>query len=163
METQVVFLDEVLSAEAEWQAPTLTFLLCLPYLSLHCPHPIKICISDILQPPSLKFSKTGVKHAQCCLSLWLLHVGNWQFRNTQQLSVQVNCLSWTTTATIFKWSYWDLSNSYEQRTLPQGEATVSNVVFTRAVWPCLLFPRRVCYSRGQTGLEMMENITRTLW
>lgn len=159
METRVVFLEEVLSAEAEWQAPTLTSLLCLLYLSLHCPHPIKICISDIFQPPPPKLSKTAVKHAQCCPSLWL-RVGSCQFQNTQQLSVQVIGLNWATTATVFKWSYGDLSNGNEQRNIPQGEATASNVACTRAVQPCCLFQAHLGYSSGQAALETTENIIK---
>lgn len=63
---RVVFLDEALSAEAERQVPTPAFLPCLPYLSLHCPHPIKVRISDVSQPLPPKFSTTGAKQAQRC-------------------------------------------------------------------------------------------------
>lgn len=58
------------------------------------PIPSRYGFQTFFKPPPPKLSKTGVKHAQRCLSLWLLHVGNWKFQNAQQLSVQVNCLSW---------------------------------------------------------------------
>lgn len=59
-----------------WVTSTYTNFPAVPPVSLHCPHPIKISISDIFQPPPPELPKTGVRHARCCPSLGLLHIGN---------------------------------------------------------------------------------------
>jgi len=84
----------------------------------------------------------------------------WQCPTAQQLSVQVNCLSWATTATISKWSYGDLANSLEQRELPLGEATLWNAAFTGTIWP-FFFPHRNMLSQQAKSPETMENIPTT--
>lgn len=113
-----------------------------------------------LQPPPPKLPRTGGRQAQCCPSLWLLCAGCWQCPTAQQLSVQVNCLSWATTATISKWSYGDLANSLKQRELPLGEATLWNAAFTGTIWP-FFFPHRNMLSQQAKSPETMENIPTT--
>lgn len=118
-------------------------------------------------PASKPFQDRSKACWMLSLSLWLLHIGNRQFQNTQQLSVQVSWLNWTTSMTTFKQNYWDLSNSYEQRKLPQGEATASKVVLMRAVWPCLLFHTeyviladKQALRRWKTSLELWDDSSK---
>lgn len=129
-----------------WVTSTYTNFPAVPPVSLHCPHPIKISTSDIFQPLPAKPPKTGVRHAHCCLSLGLLHIGNRQIPSPEQLSVQVILPNWTTAATTSEKSCSDSSNSHETRWTSPGWSS-----------------SRVFYSSRETGLEMMENITRTLW
>lgn len=125
---------------------TYTNFPAVPPVILHCPHPIKISISDIFQPLPPKPPKTGVRHTHCCPSLGLLHIGNRQIPKPEQLSVQVILPNWTTAATTFERNCSDSSNSHETRRISRGWSS-----------------GRVFYSSRETGLEMMENITKTLW
>lgn len=80
-----------------WVTSTYTNFPAVPPVSLHCPHPIKINISDIFQPLPPKLPETGVRHAHCCPSLRLLCVRNRQIPNPEQLSGQVILPNWAVT------------------------------------------------------------------
>lgn len=95
-----------------------------------------------------------------------LHAGHRHFQSTAA-AVWVNCLNRTTATAILKWSYWDLSNSYEQRPLPPGKA---NGVFTSCLVKSSFFPPeyvilvdKKALRWWKTSLELCNNTPANPW